>query len=1081
MSRAPSALCTILTLAMAGPVWAQDDAQAGGTRQPTAEVLDPTAVQQLAAEAGGADRVSINRATGTARFVRARRAVQLGLDQQQRGPEAATSAGRHGRVMAFLDRHARAFGLANPRTELGLLSTVPNRRGDEHLTYQQTYRNLPVFGATFKAHFDAADNLTAVNGAIVPEISVDPTPTRTADEAARVAVGVVAAGHEDAGVAVQHTRLLVFREGLLKGVPGPNRLAWEVEVGNRRDIREFLYVDAHTGKIIDQITGIHDDLVRRAYDGRSLARVPPEYPDSPFWVEGDPFPTSSTEADNMIIASKETYDFFLEAFGRDSFDGAGAVMDSIFNRGYSCPNASWNGVFISFCPGFTTDDITAHEWAHAYTQYTHNLIYQWQPGALNEAYSDIWGEVVDLLNERGTDEQSVRRATGCSEFQIFPPKVTVNSPEAIAGDYPAAAAAFGPPLRDTITGDLALVSDGAGASPTDACEPIVNTDTIAGNIALIDRGNCDFVVKVKNAQDAGASAAIVANNLDDSLIFMGGADPTITIASAFVGLTTGQQFKAHLGDVVNVTLLPEPPSPIIDSSVRWLMGEDLNGLPGTGGIRDMWTPTCMGQPAKVSDTEYFCQELDNGGVHFNSGIPNHAFALLVDGGVYNDQNVASIGLTKAAHLYYRAQTVYQVPTTNFADHADALDAACTDLIGEQLTDLKTGEPVPDTLSAADCEQVAKAMVAVEMQREPTQCNFQPLLAKDPPDRCGADTTKVNLFFDDFERDPSRRWSVSHAPVAPADFTERDWEWTSEIPDGREGSAFFAVDFQGGTCEPGGDESAVLHLQSPSIRIPSGVADPLVTFRHWIGSEEGWDGANVKVSVNGGPWQLVAPTDFTFNAYKTTLQPVAAGNTNPMAGQPAWTGADEGGFTGSWGRSHLRLASYAGPGDTVRLRFDFGTDGCTGTFGWYVDDVTVHACTSNALPTVDVGDASKVEGTRGLTPATFTLKLSHAYARPVIVRYRIADGTAQSPRDYLSIDKIFPFVVVPPLSIAARVPLALIGDHVSEPDETFSIRLKDAKNGVIGKASGVFTIIDDDGPNLSTNENSPGLSPSSSIR
>ena len=53
----------------------------------------------------------------------------------------------------------------------------------------------------------------------------------------------------------------------------------------------------------------------------------------------------------MILASKETYDFFINAFGRDSFDGEGATMDAIFDRGYGCPNASWNGIFISFCPG----------------------------------------------------------------------------------------------------------------------------------------------------------------------------------------------------------------------------------------------------------------------------------------------------------------------------------------------------------------------------------------------------------------------------------------------------------------------------------------------------------------------------------------------------------------------------------------------------------------------------------------------------------------------------------------------------------------------------------------------------------
>ncbi|NJM91593.1 MAG: M4 family metallopeptidase [Rhodospirillaceae bacterium] len=82
----------------------------------------------------------------------------------------------------------------------------------------------------------------------------------------------------------------------------------------------------------------------------------PNYPASPFWQEGEAFPTGTVEADNMIEASGETYDLFANAFGRDSFDGSGAIMDSIFNRGDGCPNASWNGTFISFCPGLTTDE-----------------------------------------------------------------------------------------------------------------------------------------------------------------------------------------------------------------------------------------------------------------------------------------------------------------------------------------------------------------------------------------------------------------------------------------------------------------------------------------------------------------------------------------------------------------------------------------------------------------------------------------------------------------------------------------------------------------------------------------------------
>src|SRR5262245_15752784 len=164
-------------------------------------------------------------------------------------------------------------------------------------------------------------------------------------------------------------------------------------------------------------------------------------------------------------------------------------------------------------------------------------------------------------------------------------------------------------------------------------------------------------------------------------------------------------------------------------SFRWLIGED---SPAFGGaIRDMWTPTCYGDPGKVTDAEYFCSTDDNGGVHSNSAVPNHGYALLVDGGDYNGFSLSGIGLTKAAHIYFRAMTVYQTPTTKFADHADALDASCTDLIGAELTALSTTpedtQASPEVISAADCEQVAAVAAAVELRTNPDQCNFQPLL------------------------------------------------------------------------------------------------------------------------------------------------------------------------------------------------------------------------------------------------------------------------------------------------------------------------------------------------------------------
>jgi len=55
-------------------------------------------------------------------------------------------------------------------------------------------------------------------------------------------------------------------------------------------------------------------------------------------------------------------------------------------------------------------------------------------------------------------------------------------------------------------------ADSIGPSTTDACSPITNGAQVSGKIALVDRGSCTFVTKVKNAQNAGAIAAIVADN-----------------------------------------------------------------------------------------------------------------------------------------------------------------------------------------------------------------------------------------------------------------------------------------------------------------------------------------------------------------------------------------------------------------------------------------------------------------------------------------------------------------------------------------------------------------------------------------
>ena len=131
----------------------------------------------------------------------------------------------------------------------------------------------------------------------------------------------------------------------------------------------------------------------------------------------------------------------------------------------------------------------------------------------------------------------------------------VNSPSGIAGSYNAADASFGPGLPTTpITADLALIEDNT-APINDGCETVTNAASLSGKIVVIDRGNCSFVAKVEAAQNAGAVAAIIVNNVAGAPFQMGGASNTITIPSIMIEQNDGNAIKAQMAaGIVNATI-----------------------------------------------------------------------------------------------------------------------------------------------------------------------------------------------------------------------------------------------------------------------------------------------------------------------------------------------------------------------------------------------------------------------------------------------------------------------------------------------------------------------------------------------
>lgn len=100
--------------------------------------------------------------------------------------------------------------------------------------------------------------------------------------------------------------------------------------------------------------------------------------------------------------AEKTYDYWSTVHGRNSYDNAGAAIKSYVHFDNAYDNAYWNGSVMTYGDGsgtyfdvLTSIDVAAHEIGHAVCEKTANLAYQKESGAMNEAFSDIWGACIE--------------------------------------------------------------------------------------------------------------------------------------------------------------------------------------------------------------------------------------------------------------------------------------------------------------------------------------------------------------------------------------------------------------------------------------------------------------------------------------------------------------------------------------------------------------------------------------------------------------------------------------------------------------------------------------------------------------
>lgn len=158
------------------------------------------------------------------------------------------------------------------------------------------------------------------------------------------------------------------------------------------------------------------------------------------------------------------------------------------------------------------------------------------------------GDTYYVTGSPGTADRVISVAASVDDGLISS-RLRILAPASIAGLVEAPAAAFGSLLSTPgVTGRLVL------ANPSGGCGGLTNSGLIAGNVALVDRGTCEFTVKVKNAQVAGARGVVVVNNVEGEPFQMTGNDPSITIPSMMISKADGARIKQVLGQGVSVTL-----------------------------------------------------------------------------------------------------------------------------------------------------------------------------------------------------------------------------------------------------------------------------------------------------------------------------------------------------------------------------------------------------------------------------------------------------------------------------------------------------------------------------------------------
>ncbi len=689
------------------------------------------------------------------------------------------------------NQFAPEFGLRNPDSQLRLKHSN-SMNGNTNIRYQQTHLGLPVIGGELVANLTANNELRSMSGEVSALQTNNVTPTISSLDATNMAMAAVSKWYQiaNAHLAASPPELSIYDTSLLQDATPTTYLVWKIEVAPTylAPINEYILIDAHNGGILLHYNKVDTLLARRTYTaGNSdnfnilpgtLVCEDPGPPPDPMCVNGANL--GDQDSVDAHITAANVYDFYFMNHGRDSIDDNGMTIVSTTHFGNSATsgdpyeNAFWAGDGFNqmvYGDGFASaDDVVGHEITHGVTEFTSNLFYYSESGAINESLSDVWGELIDQNNNIGNDN----------------------------------------------------------------------------------------------------------NNVD------------------------------------------------------WQLGEDLP--PSIGVIRDMANPGAFGDPDRISSPQFHFGFEDNGGVHINSGVNNKAAYLMVDGGTFNSRTITGIGYEKVIDIYYEVQTNLLTRGSDYLDLYNALNQACTNLIGVGTSNI---------ITTNDCDQVQLATEAVEMNLRPSATNVP------TAEICPTGVNVYDLFFDDFELNNTNNWSVLNGTGSTS-----VWQTgATNISATTTGDYTLQANGYTSTGVPRINDSSIAYPNA--IRIPASTAT-YIHFDHAFYFETGYDQSFVLRNYDGSLIEYTIDNGDTWIDASGLIQAGRNYSNTPLFSsesefnnRSAYTR-----YSNGYVQTKLNLSTLAG--NYVRFRFRSIADQTVESPPWSIDNFRVYLCADNAPPIPNAG-------------------------------------------------------------------------------------------------------------------------------